>query len=110
MDYKATGTIVEIDDIQTFDSGAKKTAFRIDTGEQYGNILAFELFKKEEYAEHVEKFLQYNKIGDNVEVEFNIRTNEHNGRYYTSLTVWKCAKVDIQEPTGLGGSEIGLPY
>jgi len=67
-----------------------KQSFVIDTGEQYNNIICFEVFG----AEKVEKFNQYNKVGDSVDVEFNISCNEWEGKYYTSLQSWKVFKVD----------------
>jgi len=48
-------------------------------------IFCFEVFGDQK----VENLNKYNKEGQNVTVEFNISTNEHNGKYYTSLPAWK---------------------
>jgi len=65
-----------------------KQSFVIDNGEQYNNLASFELFGDEK----VEK-LNYNKVGDNVEVSFNISCNEWQGKYYTTLQAWKVFKA-----------------
>ena len=89
---KVTGEIVSISDIEDLNNGAKKLHFEIDTKEQYNNILSFNLFKTAEYVSHVENFSMYNNVGDQVEVEFNIKCNEWQGKYYTSLDCWKVVK------------------
>ena len=68
MSYKVKGTIVSISDKQIFDSGAGKISFRIDTGEQYNNILEFENFKGADKLDYLDSFTKYNKLGDKVEV------------------------------------------
>ena len=67
-----------------------KQSFVIDTGEQYNNIICFETFG----ADKVENFNKYNKVGDSVDVEFNINCNEWEGKYYTSLQSWKVFKAN----------------
>lgn len=93
MSYKIKGTITHIGDIQTFDSGSKKIQFVIDSGEQYNNLYAFDLFKGADHVKFVENFTQFNKVGDVVEVEFNVNCHEYQGKYYTNLSCWKCEKV-----------------
>lgn len=77
----------------------KKVVFAIaitenlQDGREIENKVAFEIFG----AEKVDKFLQYNKVGYNVDVEFNIKSNEYNNKFYTSLSAWKVSKVEEQE-------------
>lgn len=66
-----------------------KQSFVIDNGEQYNNLSAFEMFGDEK----VENLNKYNKVGDNVEVSFNINCNEWKGNYYTTLQAWKVFKA-----------------
>jgi len=33
--------------------------------------------------------IKFLKVGQNVEVDFNIRTREYNGRIFTELVAWK---------------------
>ena len=51
-------------------------------------IFCFEVFGEEK----VQNFNKFNKVGDSVKVEFNISTNEWNGKYFTSLQSWKVTK------------------
>lgn len=94
-ELKVSGKIVKILDKVT---GTKKDgsgewvkqSFVIDNGEQYNNLASFEVFGDEK----VENLNKYNKVGDNVEVTFNISCNEWQGKYYTTLQAWKVFKSD----------------
>ena len=94
MEFKVTGKIVKILDKQsgTSKKGVDwvKQSFVIDNNEKYNNIYCFDLFGEEK----VENLNKYNKVGDTVEVSFNIRTNEYEGKYYMSLDAWKVFKAD----------------
>lgn len=103
MGYKVKGKLVSISPIESVGQG-KKLSFRIDTGEQYSNIIEFELYKGSDHVSHVEKFGDYNKLGDNVEVEFNLKTYnwkpEADNKIFTSLSCWKVEKIGATtEPT-----------
>lgn len=91
---KVTGVITKVLDLQTGTtkdgSEWKKQGFLVQTNEQYNNLYCFELFG----AEKVDNFLKYNKVNDSVDVEFNVQTNEWQGKYYTSLQSWKVFKTD----------------
>lgn len=95
---KVTGVITKVLDLQTGTSkdGSewKKQGFLVQTKEQYNNLYCFELFG----AEKVDNFLKYNKVNDSVDVEFNVQTNEWQGKYYTSLQAWKVFKADSNAP------------
>lgn len=67
-------------------------------------IFCFEIFGEEK----VQNFNKYNKVGDSVTVDFNINTNEWQGKYFTSLPAWKVSKTDkpandteVNEPENL---------
>lgn len=98
MNFTVKGTIIEIGDIQIFDSGAKKLTLVIDTKEQYNNEYALDYFKSGEYVKYVDEFAKYNKIGDQVEVEFNVNSKKYNGKYYTNLSLWKITKIAAENP------------
>ena len=103
MSYKVEGKIVSISDKQMFDAGSGKLMFRVDTGDQYSDPLEFELYKSVDYVEHLDNFTKYNKVGDGVEVEFNLKsklwtnptTNEE--KTFTSLSCWKVEKKKDDE-------------
>ena len=87
MSFKVRGKITKIDEVQTGTSPKgewKKLSFLLDNGAQYNNLFAFEIWKDEKITD----FLKYNKEGKEVDVKFNVRTRESNGRYYTSLDAW----------------------
>jgi hypothetical protein len=97
MNYKMKGFITQIDEIKQLDNGAKIVTYRINNEEPYNNIVQFEMYKKPEYAEHADNFVKFNKVGDRVEVEFNIGSREYEGKMYTSLKHWKLEKLTNEE-------------
>ena len=66
-----------------------KLTFVGETEEEYNNLYAFELFGKEK----VENFGKFNKVGDLVNVEFNVSTREWEGKYFTGLQAWRIDKA-----------------
>ena len=95
-----TGRLKQFLPVQTGDkkdgSGQwKKQSFLVETNEKYNNLYCFEVFGEEK----VDNLTKYQKEGDEVTVEFNVVTNQHNGNYYTSLSAWKISNVlhQIQE-------------
>ena len=90
-ELKLNGTIKLVGEVQTFDSGFVKREFVITTKEQYPQDVKFEVTK-----EKATDFEKYNKVGDNVEVTFNVRGNEYNGKYYVNLQAWKVFKADAK--------------
>ena len=91
---RVTGTITKILDTTEGVSAAgkewKKSAFILETSEEYNNVYCFEVFG----AEKVDNFLKFNKVGQDVDVDFNVSTNEWKGKYFTSLQAWKIFKSD----------------
>jgi len=91
---KVTGKIENILETQTGTSKTgkewKKTSFVVKTDDEYNNLYCFDVFGEEK----VDKFLQYNAKGDVVDVDFNVKTNEWQGKYFTSLDAWKVFKAD----------------
>lgn len=91
---KVTGKIENILKTQTGTTKAgkqwKKTSFVVKTDDEYNNLYCFDVFGDEK----VNNFLQYNSKGDVVDVDFNVKTNEWQGKYFTSLDAWKVFKAD----------------
>jgi hypothetical protein len=106
MNFTVKGTIIEIGDIEIFDSGAKKLTLVIDTKEQYNNEYRLDYFKSGEYVKYVDEFAKYNKIGDQVEVEFNFNQKKYNGKYYTNLSLWKITKIADGNPAPQNQSNV----
>ena len=100
MNETIKGTIKQLLEVQSGTSKAgkdwKKQTFIVSNNEGYEGkeqIFAFEMFG----AEKVDNLSKYNKVGDKVEVSFNIQTDEYNGKYYTSLQAWKVMSSTPQE-------------
>ncbi len=94
---KVTGKITKVLDTQKGTSAAgknwQKLSFILETTEDYNNLYCFDVFGDEK----VEQFLKYNKVGQDVDVSFNVQTNEYKGKYYTSLQSWKIFKAEAGE-------------
>ncbi len=97
--YKFKGTIKHIGDTQTFgDKGFTKRDFvLIESDAKYPQTVKFELIK-----DNINLIEGY-KIGEEVEVKFNIKGREYNGNYYVSLEAYKLIATAYQskEPKSL---------
>jgi len=91
-ELKIIGTIKEIKELQTFDSGFQKRIFILTTDEQYPQEVKFEAIK-----EKAVDFEKYRKVGDRVGVKFNVRGNEYNGAHFVNLQMWYVESLDIAE-------------
>lgn len=98
-DLKFQGEIIKISDIQEGVSQKgtnwKKLGFLVRTSGEYPKEAYFTVFGEEK----VDSFLKYNKVGQMVEVSFNINCREYNDKYYTDLGAWKVftLKEEVQE-------------
>lgn len=113
-------TKIRIDNILDVEEGVsgtgtawKKVSFIGEQTEgQYPKDIGFEVFG----AEAVDKFLKYNKVGDEVEVSFNLQSREYNGRLYTTANAWKVWNLQTStsaappEPIDDGNEEDDLPF
>lgn len=114
MELKISGKVKLILDTQTFDSGFRKREFVITTQEQYPQDV------KLECTQDRVSLLDPLNAGDDVDVSFNIRGNEYNGRYFVNLQAWKIEKGGMgAAPTPeapdtklepLGDDEDDLPF
>ena len=84
MSYELTGKIKSIAALQTFASGFTKREFIVEEmAEKYPQQVRFEFVKDK--CSILDKY----SPGDEVEVSFNIRGNEHKGTVYNSLQAWQ---------------------
>ncbi len=82
-----TGILIQIHDKETIESKGKKwlkQTFLIDIGGEYNNEICFQLFGEEKT-----KLLENYKIGDQLEVFFNLSSKQYNNRYYHNIDAWK---------------------
>ena len=96
MALEVKGEITKILEVQTGEkkdgSGQwEKQQFIVRTQEQYNNLYCFEIFGDQK----VDNFAKFNKVGQEVTVEFNVNTSEHQGKYYTTLSAWKIMATPI---------------
>ena len=114
MNYKVKGVITAISEKKVLEGGAVVLDYIVEeTSENgYKTLLNFGMYKKAEFADHVDKFIEFNKVGDNVEVEFTIRGKEYNGKVYNSLNHWRCDKImtPLEQPLGVSTIEDDLPF
>lgn len=90
--YELSGKIKVIEDTQSFSSGFTKREFVVTTGDsKYPQDIKFEVVKDKT------ALLDSLSVGQEVSVNFDIRGNEYNGRYYVNLNCWKL------QPAGGGG-------
>lgn len=82
--FEISGKIKLIEEIQSFSSGFTKREFVVTTGDsKYPQDLKFEVVKDK--CSLLDSFA----AGQDVNVNFDIRGNEYNGRYYVNLSCWK---------------------
>jgi hypothetical protein len=82
------GTIKIIFETQEFDSGFKKREFVVTTDGDYPQDIKFEFIKDK--VDILDKYSE----GQRVDVSFDIRGNEYNGKYYNNLQAWKVFAVE----------------
>jgi hypothetical protein len=63
------------------------------------------MYKSADNVQHIDNFIKYNKVGDNVRVEWNVRTNEYKGKFFSSLSPWKIEQVNKIKQKTMGNIE-----
>ena len=93
-EMKFNGKITNI--LEVVEVGAnKKVEFVVTEIEvQYPQSVKFGIFG----TDKVDKFMQHNKVDQIVEVLFNFKTNDYQGKYFTSIDAWRVNKVESTEP------------
>ncbi|KAJ1462456.1 hypothetical protein M885DRAFT_505311 [Pelagophyceae sp. CCMP2097] len=97
-DYQLEGNVIVIGDIQTFPSGFFKREIVVETSELYPSKIKLDLLKDKASLSDILN------IGDRVNVNFNIRGNEAQGRFYISLNAWRIQVVEKASGDGGGYS------
>ena len=89
--YKVKGVITAISEPKTLDNGATVLDYTVSVKDNdWSTLYSIDMYKKPEHNEHLENFLKFNKVGDDVEIEFTIRAREYEGRVFNSLSHWRC--------------------
>jgi single-strand DNA-binding protein len=88
MGYKAEGKIVKIFDAEQKSASFQAREFVIEVADgQYPQMVKFQLVQDK--CELVNDYSE----GDSVEVEFDLRGREWNGKYFTNLQAWRIARA-----------------
>ena len=85
---KITGELIAKNDEQVITEKFTKRDFVIKTNDKYPQSIQFQL------SQGNVDLIDAIKLGEQIEVEFNLRGKEYNGRYYVTLDAWK---ISIQQ-------------
>lgn len=97
MAYKAEGKIEKIFDAEQKSASFQAREFVIEVTEgQYPQMVKFQLVQDK--CTLVDDFAE----GDMVEVDFDLRGREWNGKYFTNLQAWRIGKVANDSASGDG--------
>jgi hypothetical protein len=117
MSYEVKGKLKKVLPVQTGTPKAggedwKKVSFVVANNEGYEGreqLFCFEIFG----AEKVDNFNKFNKEGSEVSVKFEIRTNEYQGKYFTSLSAYRVdsgERVEQSHQTPVSGTSYNGEY
>ena len=95
--YEAAGKMKWIGTTQSFPSGFTKREFVVTTAhDKYPQDIKFDMVKDK--CQVLDSF----ELGQDVQVTFDIRGREYNGKYFVDLSCWKLQTAD-------GGSKASSP-
>ncbi len=80
----------------------RKQSYVLETADQYPRKVCFDLFN-----DRIEQFPL--KVGDQVEVSFDIDSREYNGRWFTNIQAWKVVNKSQASPLPPPDVTEGLP-
>lgn len=80
---KLSGTVYAIEAPVQISEKLTKRNFVVTTGDKYPETVAFELLNDK--CDLADSFT----VGQQVDVSFNVRGREYNGKFYTNLAAWK---------------------
>jgi len=87
--------IIKLGELRTFDSGFSLVEFVVKTEDaDYPQFISFQATK-----EKAENLLKYNKVGQRVDVSFNVRGRQWESptgevKYFNTLEAWKIFKSE----------------
>ncbi len=94
MSLEIKGRITKILEVESGTSKAgkewKKQNFVIDTGDQYNPEVCFQVFGDD----NVTNLTKFNKVGDEVKVNFNVSSREYKEKYFHNLDAWRISKAE----------------
>lgn len=100
MSYEVKGTVHKIFDTESKKNNFQVRNFVIKTEGQYPQLIQFQLTQ-----DRCDLISQYNE-GDQINVNFDLRGTEWNGRFITNLNAWRLGAVTpepVAPPAGGNG-------
>lgn len=88
MSNSVIGKVIEVGEVLTFSSGFTKRQIVVETNDKYPQKVPFEVVKDMCLDSSVASLRE----GDEVEVQYNLRGNEYQGKYYLSAQAWRIDK------------------
>ena len=95
MSYELAGVVKLVQEVETFKEGSftkRGVVITVEDGKFPQDILL-------EFVQDKVSLLEDVKVGDDVQVTFDIRGREYNGRYFNNLQAWR-----LQKSGGAAGS------
>ena len=88
-----TGEVIHVGEVETFGGGFTKCVVVVKTGDKYPQEIPVEFVKEKADEAHLGL-----RVGMQVEVAYNLRGREWNGRWFASVQGWKFKVVSGAEP------------
>jgi len=95
MSYEAKGTLHHIGETREVSETFSTRSFTIcQQDDKYPQFIIFELIKDK--TDLIDSF----KIGDDINVSFNLRGREWNGKFFNTIQAWRIQKVtaEVSDP------------
>ena len=86
MELKLEGKIQKIGQEEQIKNLTKRSML-LTTNDKYPQTVQLDFINEKQ-----KELLKFN-VGDEVSVDFNIRSNEYKGKYYTNLQGWRIAQL-----------------
>ena len=91
MSYEAKGTLHQIGETREISETFSTRSFTIcQQDDKYPQFITFELIK--DRTDLIDSF----KIGDDINVSFNLRGREWNGKFFNTIQAWRIQKVTAE--------------
>lgn len=104
---KFEGSIKNVSEVMEFSKSSKRNVLMdVPITSEYSAVVEIELSKTAK-RDNIDKITEAN-IGDRATVSFNIRTNEHNGKYFVNLDAWRVEGLSTGKeaaPVASGGGD-----
>lgn len=115
-ELKLSGQITDIKQPEEIADGKyRKLVFIVKNNDGYEGaekVFPFEIFEKAE-GDRIGNFLEYNKVGDFVDVKFDIDCREgsgkYAGKYFTSLKAFRIEQDEDQKNNALNENKVDNP-